>query len=70
VLVARVAGFAAGAVAAGAVDAVPVWAGVALGLSDEAVPHVLTPPWPRQAPDRVAPENADPSLHVAVTADV
>jgi hypothetical protein len=32
------------------------------------VSHECTPPWPRQAPDLVVPENADPSLQVAVTA--
>jgi hypothetical protein len=30
-------------------------------------PQVPTPPWPRHAPERDAPENEDPSLQVAVT---
>jgi hypothetical protein len=48
---------AGGAFAAGAVAAAPVEAG----------PNAFTPPWPLQAPVRVAPLKDVPSLHVAVT---
>ena len=36
-------------------------------VAGDAVSHALTPPWPRHAPDRVDPENGEPSLHIAVT---
>jgi hypothetical protein len=39
----------------------------AAGALAASVPQVSTPLWPRQAPDREVPENAAPSLQVAVT---
>ena len=47
------------------------WAGAFIGMVvASAAPHDCTPPWPRQAPARLAPLKGVPSLQVAVTIPV
>jgi hypothetical protein len=45
-------------------------AGLTRSLDSGAAPHDCTPPWPRQAPERLALVKDVPSLQVAVTVPV